>query len=224
MGDLVAPTAKRLQRPSWRDSRLIVGLVLVLAAATLGARIVATVDDRVAYFVAATDLVAGDRVSATSFKPVHVALADGVGAYLAADAPVPEGKVVTRDLRAGELVPAAALGTIEEVGVRQVTVRADSMSTRGLTDGQRVDVYVTPKESARATTEEQEQAQTQRMLEAVAVVGVLDNGAGLGSSAMTSVQLYVPADRVKTVIEAVDSGAKVTLVPVAGAVHGAGEV
>jgi hypothetical protein len=217
MSDLAAPRAKRLQRPSWRDSRLLVGLLLALAAATLGARIVASADDRVGYFVAAGDLVAGDRVSATSFKRVDVALAEGMSAYLAADAAAPEGKVLLRDLRAGELVPSSALGSIGEVAVQQVTVRADSMSTRGLADGQRVDGYVTPKDSTRAPAEPQAQPQTHRLLEAVAVISVLDSGGGLGSSAATSVQLYVPTEKVQAAIEAVDSGAKVTLVPVAGA-------
>jgi hypothetical protein len=221
MSELVAPTAKRLQRPSWRDSRLLVGLVLVLAAATLGARIVATADDRVAYFVAAQDLVAGDRVSTTSLTRVDVALADGMGAYLPADAALPEGTVLLRDLRAGELVPSSALGSAGDVDVQRVTVRADSMSTTGLSPGQRVDAYVTPKASVRASSEEEAEPQTRRMLESVAVVGVLDSGGGLGASAATSVQLYVPAQLVKTVIEAVDSGAKVTLVPVAGTADGA---
>ena len=76
--ELPKPTAKRLQRPSWRDSRLVLGVLLVLVAATLGARVVASADDRVPMYVASRDLVAGDPVDASSFTPVDVQLGSGV--------------------------------------------------------------------------------------------------------------------------------------------------
>ena len=64
MTELASPSAKRLQRPSWRDSRLVVGVLLVVVAATLGAKAVASADDRVPVWVAASNLVAGDEVEA----------------------------------------------------------------------------------------------------------------------------------------------------------------
>ena len=88
---IAQPTARRLQRPSWRDSRLVVGIVLVLLAAAIGARAVASTDDRVPVFVAATDLVAGDPVTAASLVRADVRLDDGVAGYLSAARPAPEG-------------------------------------------------------------------------------------------------------------------------------------
>src|SRR6478735_3788694 len=82
MTELARPTAKRLQRPSWRDSRLVVGVLLVLVAATLGAKAVASADDRVPVWAATDDLVAGDRVEASSFTRVDVLLGDGAVPYL----------------------------------------------------------------------------------------------------------------------------------------------
>jgi len=217
MTELAAPTAKRLQRPSWRDGRLLVGVVLVLVAATLGARIVASADDRVAYFVAAEDLVAGQPLSAGSFKRVDVALADDMSRYLPADAPVPTGRVLLRDVRAGELVPAAVLGAEAEVKVQPVTVRADAVSTSSLASGQRVDVYATPKESAGSSRAADAPAtRTTKLLSGVAVVAVLTSDGGFGTAATTSVQLYVPRKEVQAVIAAVDSEAKITLVPLLG--------
>src|SRR6478672_12214529 len=75
MTELARPTAKRLQRPSWRDSRLVAGVLLVLLAATLGAKAVASADDRVPVWVAAGNLVAGDRVDESSFVRADVRLA-----------------------------------------------------------------------------------------------------------------------------------------------------
>jgi hypothetical protein len=221
MSELATPVAKRLERPSWRDSRLVVGVILVLVAATLGSRLVASADDRLPYFVAAADLVAGEQVAADSFRRVDVALADVMGgAYVTAGAPAPEGRVLLRDLRAGELVPASALGTAGDLDLQPVTVRADSVSTTGLAGGQRVDLYVTPKEAIDGRSSDRSSGtdgrRTTRLLEAVAVLEVRTSDGGFGSAATTSVQLFVPSDQVLDVIEAVDSEAKLTLVPVVG--------
>jgi len=219
MTELARPSAKRLQRPSWRDSRLVVGVLLVILAATLGAKAVASADDRVPVWVAATNLVAGDTVDAASFVRADVRLADGMTTYLGADAPAPTGSFMLRDVRAGEMVPVSAVGAADEVDVQRVTVRADAMSTTGLTRGSRVDVFVTPKAT---TTGQQASVSTQRVLRSAAVANVLTSSGGFAAGSMTSVQIYVPADKVQPLVEAVDAEAKLTLVPSVGAVSGGG--
>jgi hypothetical protein len=219
MTELARPTAKRLERPSWRDSRLVVGVLLVLVAATLGAKAVASADDRVPVWAAAADLVVGDRVDAASFIRIDVQLGDGSVPSLSADSPAPTGSFVVRDVRAGELVPASAVGSPTDVDVRRVTVRADSASTAGLTRGSRVDVFVTPKP---ATGTDAEPPRTTRLIEGAGVATVSTTTGGLGANATTSVQLYVPAGAVQELVEAVDGDAKLTLVPAAGSVGGGG--
>lgn len=219
MTELATPSAKRLQRPSWRDSRLLVGVLLVLLAATLGAKAVASADDRVPVWVASGNLVAGDRIDDSSFVRADVRLGDGMTGYLEADAPAPTGSFMLRDVRAGELVPVSAVGGADAVDVQRVTVRADALSTTGLARGSRVDVFVTPKAS---TTSDTARAETKKVLESAAVAAVLTSSGGFGSGSLTSVQIYVPAAKVQPLVEAVDADAKVTLVPSVGAVSGGG--
>ena len=57
MTDLPDRPVQRLRKPSWRDSRLIAGVLLVLAATTLGSVVVARADDRVPVYVAADTLL-----------------------------------------------------------------------------------------------------------------------------------------------------------------------
>ena len=78
------PVATRLQRPSWRDSRLLIGLLLVLAATALGAKAVASADDRVPVFAAATALKPGDRLTADNVLRIHVPPGDVAAGYLSA--------------------------------------------------------------------------------------------------------------------------------------------
>ena len=219
MTELASPSAKRLQRPSWRDSRLVVGVLLVVVAATLGAKAVASADDRVPVWVAAGNLVAGDEVEQTSFARADVQLAEGMNGYLAADAPAPTGAFMLRDVRAGELVPVSAVGGADAVDVQRVTVRADAMSTSGLTRGSRVDVFVTPKAPSGSDSDT---SPTKKVLESAAVAAVLTSSGGFGAGSMTSVQIYVPSDKVQPLVEAVDGEAKLTLVPSVGAATGGG--
>ena len=51
-----------MQRPSWRDSRLLVGVLLVLAATALGAKAVASADDRIGTYDEWADQEALDRL------------------------------------------------------------------------------------------------------------------------------------------------------------------
>jgi len=82
VAELPRPTAKRLQRPSWRDSRLLVGVVLVLLATTLGAKVIAGADDRVPMYAAVQTLKPGDRLTTDNLKRVDVQLGDATTVYL----------------------------------------------------------------------------------------------------------------------------------------------
>lgn len=217
MSELARPAAKRLERPSWRDSRLLVGVLLVVLAATLGARSVASADDRLPVYVAGTDLVAGDEVAPSSFVRADVQLAEGMTTYLGADAPPPVGSYLLRDVRAGELVPLSAVGGADDIDVQRVTVRADAASSAGLARGSRVDVFVTPRST---TSTDEAGPRTERMVTGAAVTAVLASQSGFGADATTSVQLLVPSDTVRRLVEAVDHDARLTLVPVVGSGSG----
>lgn len=216
--ELPTPAAKRLQRPSWRDSRLVIGVLLVLVAATLGARVVASADDRVPMYVANRDLVAGDVVDGSAFTSVDVQLGTSVAGYLGATAPVPSGQFLLRDLRKGELVPRSAVGPAASLDRQVLTVNVDAVSATGLRAGTVVDVFISDVE---AGSRHDARPTAKRALEGAGVAAVLGGSSSFGTSARTSVQLYVPRDRVRELIEAIDGGAKVTLVPVPGSGSGA---
>ncbi|RUQ42008.1 flagellar biosynthesis protein FlgA, partial [Micrococcus sp. HSID17228] len=99
----------RLRRPRWRDPRLLVGLVLVLASIAGVVALVASSQRTAAYWTAAEDLPPGTPIAAGDLRPVEVNLSEAGERYLSADAPAPEGRMVSGTVRAGELLPAAAL-------------------------------------------------------------------------------------------------------------------
>ena len=217
-----APTARaaRIQRPSWRDSRLLVGILLVLASIALGSYLVARADDSVPMYAAAGPMTPGQSLTESAVVRVDVRLSDGVAGYLSADEPLPADRVLLREVRAGELVPLSAVGTADEAALSQVTIAVDATSAAALTAGTVVDVFVNLPV---AGSVRDEFAGPERLLERVTVAAVDTSGRGLGSAgAGTAVRIMVPVEQVPDLIAAVDLQAKVTVVPVPGAVTRSG--
>ena len=215
-----AERAARIQRPSWRDSRLVVGVILLLASIALGSYVVAGADDTVPVYAAAGPLSPGQSLTESAVVRVDVRLADSVAGYLPADQALPEGRVLLREVRAGELVPASAVGTAEEAGLSQLAIAVDSASAAALTSGTVVDVFVNLPVAGAVR---EEFAGPERLLERVTVAAVDTSGRGLGSTGTgTAVRLMVPVEQVPDLIAAVDLQARVTVVPVPGAVTRSG--
>ncbi len=214
MAQLPEPVAKRLQRPSWRDARLVVGIVLVLLATALGARVVASADDTVPMYAASTTIRPGDQLSTTNLRRVDVQLGDETRRYLSArTTPAPDAYAL-RQVTEGELVPAASVGTRGQVSVQPVTVQVDANSAVGLGAGAVVDVWVSPRDP-QSTQERYLDAVLE--LERISVTPVTTDSGRFGAAASTtSVQLRVPRDKVAAIIGDVDKKARFTLVPVPG--------
>ena len=216
MTDLPTPTASRLRPPSWRDSRLLVGVLLVLVSTVLGAVVVARADDRIPVYAAKAQVAPGQRLTESDVVRVDVLLGEGAAAYLPADRALPPDTWSLRQLRPGELIPVAGVGAAEAVEVQQVALLVDATSASALGVGSVVDVYVNRPEKG-TTVGLPTYAGPERVLEGVSVVRVAGEDGVLGGSAQTrAVHVMVPREEVQAVVADVDMGARITLVPVPG--------
>lgn len=208
---LPAPRAGRLQRPSWRDGRLIAGVLLVLLAMITGALTLQHFNDSVTVLQAGHTLEPGDQLGKDDVTPVEVRL-DAPQRYLAS-VPTDESGRVVREVAAGELIPRTAIGNAADLQVRAIAVPVTGASAATLQRGSSVDVWVSERQSdATGTTSYKP---PQRLLERVTVASVPDNGGGLsGATGDPAVQLMVPQDQVAALLAAMNSGGKVDLVPV----------
>lgn len=109
------PTATRAQPPGWRDPRLWVGVAIVAVSIIAGARILGAADESVTVWAAARDVAPGDTVRADDLVSTPVRFGDEsvLDHYLLTSDPLPDDLLLARGLGAGELVPAAALGSGE---------------------------------------------------------------------------------------------------------------
>jgi hypothetical protein len=221
MSDLPTPTASRVRAPSWRDSRLLIGLLLVLVSTVLGSVVVARADDRVPVYAAKGDLAPGQRLTEADVVRVDVLLGDGAAGYLPADRPLSGDTWSLRALRPGELIPVTGVGSAAAVEVQQVALLVDATSAAAISAGSVVDVYVNRPEEG-TTVGLPTFAGPERVLEAVSVVRVAGEDSVLGASADTrAVHVMVPRGSVRDIVADVDLGARITLVPVPGGVAAA---
>lgn len=135
----------RAATPGWRDPRLWIGVLIVVVSVVAGSRVLASADDTVAVWSAASDLGAGDRLAADDLVPTRVRFADlgDLDGYFTVDDELPADLELTRGVGAGELLPRAAVGSAGDRETLEVPIAVDSDQVPGsVGSGSVVDVYL----------------------------------------------------------------------------------
>lgn len=145
---LPGPTPRRVRPPRWLDLRFVFGVLLVLGSVLLGARIVSAADATVPVWAAAADLAAGTQLTAEDLVAVDVRLDATADVYLSAGTR-PEGRVLARAVRAGELLPRSTLEEPADQVQLALPVQAGYVPPN-LERGQVVDVYAVADPAAGA--------------------------------------------------------------------------
>lgn len=209
-------TAPRLRRPSWRDPRLIIGLVLLLTSVALGARVVALADHTEPVYAARGTLPTGTPLTTDALMVVRVRLAGTEAAYLDARRSLPPGQVLVRPVGSGEIVPLAAIAPAEALELRPVSIPIDGDPPAGLVSGGVVDVWASAKrrEAVGGGYDEPE-----RIARTVEVFDVRAPGTGLSSSRTGSAEVLLPFEELASVLDALANQARVVILPVPGSVR-----
>jgi hypothetical protein len=189
--------------PSWLDTRLVVGLLLVLVSVVGGAKVVSDADEYEQVWAARGDLAAGTLLSRADLSARRVRFYGNGHRYLSARAD-PAGFVLARAVGADEFVARAAVRSAADAGsLRLVTVPVQRYHVPvALRHGSLVDVYVTPKPQGG------EPSGPPQLVLPRAVVAALDEGATrFGAGSDLGVVLQVPQGTVAAVVAAVQRGA-----------------
>lgn len=210
---LPAPTAPRLRRPTWRDPRLVVGVVIVALSVALGSWAVSSAGRTVPVYAAAGTLTPGEQLGTDRLRTVDVRLGASVDRYLRADEPLPEDVVVQRVVDDGELVARGALGPAEAVEVRSVAVPVGSGVSDRIRKGAVVDLWFVPEA---ATGSKAAPGEPEALVSGVVVEQVDVADAGLVVATGGTLHVLVPTDELPSVLAALAAPGSVAVVPVAG--------
>jgi hypothetical protein len=147
MLDVASPPARRTKAATWLDPRLLGGVLLILVSLVVGARVVATADRTVPVFAAAADLPAGHVVTAGDLRTVRVRISGATALYVAGTDTV-LGRVITREVSAGELVAASTVVARASAPFRDVSVSVKPEHiASNIVEGSLVDVIATGAEA-----------------------------------------------------------------------------
>ncbi len=205
--------AERLRLRPWTDPRLLLGVLLVLVATLLGARLAAAVDDREAYWAVDASVRAGDAVSRSHLTQVRVRLDDTTaGRYLRIDDELP-GAIAelqwARDLGDGTLVQAADLVPRSTAASRQLPVAvADGAAPDDLARGDLVEVWVG------AAPGDQAPRKARKVLEVARVLRIGGTSGSLEGAGGRSVLLEVAPEALRGEVVSWVAAGHVTLVRV----------
>ncbi|HET8560039.1 MAG TPA: hypothetical protein VFL69_05935 [Marmoricola sp.] len=198
----VVPPARRAVRPGWRDPRIVLGVLIVALSVLGGAALLGTGDETVTVWTAAEDLPAGLRLSSDDLRQRTVHFTDGSAPALYATGPAPAGRVLSRPVGAGELVPRAALAGAEKHLV-EVPLRVDVEDVPATVQpGSRVDVWVAPRDAAVA-----DRPHARRVLSDVLVVRLPAAGTSLAPESARQVVVAVsPTTSLDDALGAISAG------------------
>src|SRR5690625_116442 len=101
-GTMNEAATPRVRRPSWRDPRLGVGVLLVAGSVALGSWTVSRADDTVTVYTTATVLSPGDQVDVEDLVATQVQVPALAETYLTPGEEPATGLVVLRTVGEGE--------------------------------------------------------------------------------------------------------------------------
>jgi Flp pilus assembly protein CpaB len=141
------PLGRRSPRPRWRDTRLLVGLVLVLLSVVVGARVVTAADDTAPWLTARSDLPAGHVLTDGDLGTAKANLDSGssVRYFRESSRTALVGRPLVRPVGAANLLPRDALAYGSTTPTRVVPVVVKAGRLPALSPGDHVDVYVLVK-------------------------------------------------------------------------------
>lgn len=148
-----SPKASRLALPRWLDPKLLLGLLLVIVAMLLGARVFASADNTVAVYRVQSAMFSGDALTPDSvaITRVHFSETSVADNYVSAGSPLPTGQVVNHDLRAGEMLTQGSVSPKAATPTVELSVPISTGDVALVTKNSRIDVIVVPNTTAGST-------------------------------------------------------------------------
>lgn len=199
------PPGARLSKPSWKDPRLLVGLLLVLASIAGVVALVDAADRTVGVYAAKDDIAVGQSIDPSRLMRIDVRLGDAEGRYLTAGS-LPHGRVALQRVAKGDLIPASSLGEPRAVDRKPVSISITQALPAEATAGTRVDIWVAQPDGRNGF------AEPKLLVPGAEIAHIEASSATLGGSRETHVLVLVEDAKLSQVLGALANSAKVSLV------------
>jgi hypothetical protein len=196
----------RLKRPSWKDPRLLVGVLLVLASVIGVISLVGSADKTTDVYAARDSIAVGEKLSQENVVLAKVRLGETEEHYLTLESGLPEGLVAVQRVGKNQLIPRDSLGKVDALDRKPVTVTIEESLPDQAVAGTRVDVWVALPDARNGFSE------PKLLLPGAEIAQVTPGSTALGSSRNTEVMVLVVDNQMPALLGAQANKAKISVV------------
>ncbi|MFP3578277.1 SAF domain-containing protein [Arthrobacter sp. SIMBA_036] len=198
--------ASRLKRPSWKDPRLLMGILLVLLALAGVIALVGAADHTAQVYIAREDISVGQVITEADLSVAKVRLNDVASSYVSVEDGLASGKVALQRIAKNQLLPRASLGQPDALDRKPVAITIEETLPSQAVPGARVDVWVAMPGVKSAFDE------PELLLPGAEIAQVTSASASLGGSKSTVVLVLVTDEQMPKLLGAQANKAKVSVV------------
>lgn len=199
-------TVARLKRPSWKDPRLLVGVLLVLVSVAGVVVLVGNADRTTEVFAARDGIAVGEKLTRDNVVRAKVRLGETEEQYITAESGLPEGVVAVQRIGKDQLVPRASLGSVDQLDRKPVALTIEETLPAQAVAGARVDVWVAQPDARNGFSE------PKLLLPGAEIAEVTAGSTALGSSKTTVLMVLVEDGQMPALLGAQANEAKISVV------------
>lgn len=196
----------RLKKPSWKDPRLLVGVLLVLASTAGVVSLVAAADRTTEAFAASEPIAVGEKLTPEKLHRVNVRLGDVEGNYLTPEEGLSEGLVAIQRIGKDQLLPRESFGQPDALARKPVAVTVDEALPPQAVAGSRVDVWVALPDNRNGFSE------PALLLRGAEIAQLTPGSNALGAQRSTVVMVLVPDGQMPRLLGAQANKARISVV------------
>ncbi|GAA1049778.1 flagellar protein FlgA [Arthrobacter russicus] len=204
---LGTPATNRLKRPSWRDPRLLVGILLVLASVAAVVSLLAGADRTTEVFIAKRDIPVGQKITEDLLDRGRVRLDPVQERYQLAAEGLPSNGFAVQRIPQGELLPKSSIDEAASVDRSPIAFSLDENLPAGAKVGSRVDVWASRPDVRSGGFNE-----PVRLLAGAEISQLENRSGGLGSNRSTSVYVLVGKQQMPQILDSLANNAKISVV------------
>lgn len=199
-------TAARLKRPSWKDPRLLMGVLLVLVSVAGVVFIVNSADRTTEVYAARDGIAVGEALTPENVVRARVRLGETEQHYIPVESGLPEGVVAVQRIGKDQLVPRASLGDVDELDRKPVALSISETLPSQAVAGARVDVWVAQPDAKNGYSE------PKLLLPGAEIAEVTSGSTALGSTKTTVLMVLVEDSQMPALLGAQANDAKISVV------------
>lgn len=198
--------AGRLKKPSWKDPRFIVGLLLVLASIAAVVAVVENADQTTKVYAAKDNIAVGQHVKPRDLVAVPVRLGEVRDEYITVADGLPGRAYAQRLVNEGELLAASALDRADPLDRKPVGITVTEALPNQAKVGSRVDVWVS------RPLEDGSYEEPELLLPQAEISEISKSSSALGSATATQLHVLVQDDQMPDLLAALSNEAKLAVV------------